>query len=182
MEFRGITYKDEMITDQATLQRLPPDLKNFYREINGLVAYQGGLHIRGCVKDPSWHSLRRVWSDDWALHRKFATLTEHDVPFAQDCLGDQYFWRLGTIWRLYWDDGEVEDLELELYDFFDEVHLDPIDFLDLEPLVYYLEQGKTLSPGFLLRSDPPLSIDAEHYEFMPVSIEDFLTDQVLPSL
>lgn len=178
MEFKGITFKGGEIDDESTLKILPPDLKEFYREINGLVLYQGGLHIRGCVSQPSWHALDKVWTGDWALKSRFSTLRDQDIPFAQDCLGDQYIWRLGTIWRLYWEDGELEDLELELYDFFGEIQHDPVEFLDLEPLVYFLEEGNVLEPGYLLLPDPPLSVEAEHYEFRPVAISDFITDQV----
>ena len=100
MEFRGVIFDSVKMDDREIWQDLPSELKSFYTEINGIVAYRGGLHIRGCVSGPDWHSLRYFWKGPKALYRQFASLRENDIPFAEDCLGDQYFWRLGTVWRL----------------------------------------------------------------------------------
>lgn len=180
MEFKGVIYKGEEISDVELWKSLPADLKSYYRDVNGIIAYQGGLHIRGCVGNPDWHSLRQVWSGPWALHLHFNEIREKDIPFAQDCLGDQYFWRLGTVWRLFLDNGEVEDLELEFYDFLEEVEKDPVDLLDLEPLVYFLDQGNDLSPGHILISDPPLSVEADHYSFSAINVKEFFNHLINP--
>ncbi|MCB0688962.1 MAG: hypothetical protein KDC53_20630, partial [Saprospiraceae bacterium] len=157
-------------------QDLPSELKSFYTEINGIVAYRGGLHIRGCVSGPDWHSLRYFWKGPKALYRQFASLRENDIPFAEDCLGDQYFWRLGTVWRLFFDNGDVEDLELELYDFFEEVEKDPVDFLDLEPLVYFLDQGNEIEAGQYLVPDPPFTVESDTYAFKVLPSDQFFHD------
>ena len=170
-----MTYEGDPISDHELWANLPADLKSFYSEINGIVAYQGGLHLRGCVAEPKWHSLRQVWQGDWALNRNFTELRATDIPFGQDCLGDQFFLRLGTVWRLWWETGEIEDLEIEFFDFLEDIQTDPVDSLDLEPLVYYLDLGHSLQPGHLLISDPPLSQEANHYEFSAIRIEDFFS-------
>lgn len=170
-----MTYEGDPVVDNELCKSLPDDLRAFYREVNGIVAYKGGLHIRGCVLEPKWHSLRRVWHGEWALYRSFSVLRSSDIPFAQDCLGDQFFWRLGTVWRLFWDSGEIEDLEIEFFDFLEDIQADPVDYLDLEPLVFYLDQGHHLDPGKILISDPPLSVESDHYEFKSLDIESFLS-------
>ena len=128
MEFKGITYVGEEVSDKETLEALPAELKSFYEEINGLVAYQGGLHIRGCVVTPEWHSLAHVWKGEHALWKIFSDLNESDIPFAQDCMGDQFVLRLGTVWLLSMDTGELDDLEIEFYDFLEDAIEDPVEF------------------------------------------------------
>ncbi|MBK8506469.1 MAG: hypothetical protein IPL46_32300 [Saprospiraceae bacterium] len=175
MEFKGTIYLGESMTDQSLWSLLPDDLKSFYQDINGLVTFQGGLHIRGCVSEPDWHSLRKVWKGDWALHRSFSNLRETDIPFAQDCLGDQFFIRMGSVWRLVIDTGDIEDLEVELYDFFEDAVNDPVDYLDLEPLVYFLEEGNSLGAGQVLQVDPPFTEESDHYEITAISMESLIS-------
>jgi hypothetical protein len=182
LEFKGTIYLGETITDQTLWSLLPDDLKSFYQDINGLIAFQGGLHIRGCVSEPEWHSLRQVWKGDWALHRAFTNLRESDIPFAQDCLGDQFFIRLGSVWRLIVDTGDVEDLEVELYDFFEDAVNDPVEYLDLEPLVCFLEEGQTISPGQLLKVDPPFTIESDKYEITAIEMASMIKDFHSPRL
>ncbi|NND33315.1 MAG: hypothetical protein HKN76_12055 [Saprospiraceae bacterium] len=175
-EFKGTIYAGEKIRDHDTYSLLPADLQSLMQDLNGIIAYQGGLHIRGCVNDPDWHSIHYVWKGEFALHKIFSNLRPSDVPFAQDCLGDQYILRVGTVWHLMAETGELEDLELELFDFLEEVITDPVDFLSLEPLLVYLEEGNTLEPGFLLRPNPPFAIEAENYKLEKVRIEERLKD------
>ena len=182
LEFKGTTYLGEAITDQSLLSLLPDDLQSFYKDINGLIAFQGGLHIRGCVTAPEWHSLRNVWKGAWALHRIFSNLRESDIPFAQDCLGDQFFIRMGTIWRLIVDTGDIEDLEVELYDFFEDAVNDPVEYLDLEPLVYFLEEGNILDVGQVLKVSPPFTIEADKYEITAIPMASMLNDFHSPQL
>jgi len=172
MEFKGITYVGEEVSDKETLEALPAELKSFYEEINGLVAYQGGLHIRGCVVTPEWHSLAHVWKGEHALWKIFSDLNESDIPFAQDCMGDQFVLRLGTVWLLSMDTGELDDLEIEFYDFLEDAIEDPVEFLALEPLVQFMDLDQTLEPGFILEADPPFSFEADEYKLTAKPILD----------
>ncbi len=172
MEFKGITYVGEEISDKETLNALPVELKSFYQEINGLVAYQGGLHMRGCVSEPEWHSLGAIWHGKHALWKIFPDLKESDIPFAQDCMGDQFVLRLGTVWLLSMDTGELDDLEIEFYDFLEDAIEDPVEFLALEPLVQFLDLDQTLEPGFILEADPPFSFEAEAYKLTAIPVID----------
>ncbi len=170
MEFKGVLYLGEAITDRETWEELPDDLRDFYQEINGVIAFNGGLHIRGCVLTPEWHSLKRVWKGDEALFRFYPALRQGDIPFAQDCLGDQYFLRMGSVWYLMADTGEVDDLEIEFYDFLEDAINDPVEFLGLEPLVHFLDEGHYLEPGYLLKPDPPFSVESENYTLEKVPV------------
>jgi hypothetical protein len=88
MELEGVTFVGPPIDDEAVLAAVPPELRDLLERANGLVAYGGGLHIRGACREPEWHSLRETWLGAQALHRRYGALTAADVPFAQDALGD----------------------------------------------------------------------------------------------
>lgn len=176
LEFKGTLYVGGEVDDESTLASLPDELRSFYQDVNGIIAFQGGLHIRGCVVNPHWHSLGEAWHGNQALYKIFPVLRESDIPFAQDCLGDQFVLRLGTVWHLMAESGEIEDLELELFDFLEEAIKEPIDFLSLEPLLVFLEEDQILEPGYLLRPDPPFIVEAEKYKLHKVKIEERLSD------
>jgi hypothetical protein len=175
MEFKGVTYIEQQeITDEEIVEFLPDDLAEFYEEINGIIAFQGGLQIRGCVKEPRWNSLYEAWKGENALYKTYTNLYKEDVPFAQDCMGDQYFLREEMVWILQAETGEVFDLEVDFFDFIDEAIEDPVDFLSLHPLVQYLSEDGELNPGQLLSCSPPLSEDVPdgtEYIMKPVDAE-----------
>src|SRR3954466_4178623 len=108
------TDTESEITDHEILERLPDDYRSLLRQTNGFILFDGGLHVRGAVISPEWHSLRKVWPGDFALHRLFPAIEETDVPFAQDCLGDQFVLRAGVVYRLNAECGEIKSLELGL--------------------------------------------------------------------
>jgi len=177
MELKGITFKGEEVEDQTTFDELPEDLQNFYSQINGLTAYQGGIHFRGCAKEPEWGSLHRYWKGDAALYKSYPALTQEDIPFAQDCLGDQFFWRNGNIWALNTETATVEDLEMEFDEFIGEVVENPVEFLSLEPLLHFMDDGNELDPGELLHCEPALTIDVPEdteYAVTALDIDDRL--------
>lgn len=171
MEFKGILYLEKGKPDSDLLAELPEELQSFYKEMNGLVAYQGGLHIRGCTDKPLWHSLAEAWTGADALHKTYHTLNPQDIPFAQDCVGDQYFLRDESVWFLMAETGEIEDLELDIAEFFEAVISDPVEFLSLEPLLAFQDEGQELEAGQLLHVEPPFFEDSENYSFtsMPIS-------------
>ena len=159
MELKGIIYKGEEIEDQESFDALPEELQAFYSQFNGLIAYQGGLHIRGCVDRSHWNSLGRYWTGENALYKSYSALSEYDIPFGQDCLGDQFFLRDSSVWVLNCETATVEDLELDFEDFMTEVIEDPVDFLSLEPLLHFLDGGNELKEGQILHCVPALTVD-----------------------
>jgi len=179
MEFKGVTYIEQQgITDEEIFEFIPDDLAEFYEEINGIIAFQGGLQIRGCVKEPRWNSLYEAWKGENALHKTYTNLYKEDVPFAQDCMGDQYFLREEMVWILQAETGEVFDLEVDFFDFIDEAIEDPVEFLSLHPLVQYISEEGELDPGQLLSCMPPLCEEVPEdteYIMKPVDAEERLT-------
>lgn len=173
MEFKGVTYTCSQIEDTQLFDELPDCLQEFYQDLNGLVAFNGGLHIRGCVLEPTWHSLREAWIGENALHTKYESLNEDDIPFAQDCLGEQYILRGDLVFRLNAELDELEDLELFFEDFIEICIEDPVDFLELHPLLQFLNEEKTLKPGELLNVYPPFCLEhiSEEYQLKAVPID-----------
>jgi hypothetical protein len=161
LEFKGITYINHEIQETELFDELPVDIKAFYSEINGLVAYNGGFQMRGCGTGPSWNSLEDAWKGAHAFHHTYSNLKPSDIPFAQDCLGDQYIYRSGSIWHLLTETGELDDLEIDFDEFMDEVIEDPVDFLALYPLIEYMDLGNELKPGELLVPSIPFSVETE---------------------
>lgn len=179
MEFKGVTYlENQDITDEETFECLPEDLANFYENVNGIIAFQGGLQIRGCVHEPRWNSLYEAWKGEHALYKTYTALHEDDIPFAQDCMGDQYFLRDEMVWILQSETGEVYDLEVDFIDFIEEAIEDPVEFLSLHPLVQYLSEDGSLKPGQLLSCLPPICEEVAEdveYTMKPVPAEERMT-------
>src|SRR5687768_13893517 len=87
---RQTMYLGPPIDDEEMLARLPAEYRRLLGEVNGYVAYHGGLHVRGACSTPEWHSLRAAWFGEEAIHRQFPAVSAEDVPFAEDALGDQF--------------------------------------------------------------------------------------------
>ncbi len=176
MEFKGVTYTCTQIEDQQLFDDLPTVLQDFYHDLNGLVAFNGGLHIRGCVVNPKWHSLFEAWKGNNALHKSYEALTINDIPFAQDCLGEQYILKGDYVYRLNTELDELEDLELYFEEFIENCIEDPVDFLSLHPLIQFHNEDGQLQPGELLNSYPPFCIENsnEEYELNAVPMENQL--------
>lgn len=155
MEFWGVTYIGPEIDDDEFLKTLPEDLQSLLLQMNGFVAFDGGLHVRGVCRDPDWHSLQLACQSEFALSGRYPALSASDVPFAQDFLGDQYVLRSGSVYRLLGETGEIEGLELTLGQFLECAIADPLEFLSLEPLRSFINDGERLRPGELLSAWPP---------------------------
>ncbi len=155
MNLTNITYQGGDISDPETLSELPGNLRGLLESINGFIQFEGGLHVRGAVSDPKWHSIAEVWSGSLALSALYKSVERSDVPFAQDCVGDQYLLRDGEIWHLCSETGELENLELGLKSFFEAIAAEPIEFLGLEPLLQLQQEGARLEPGELIHAYPP---------------------------
>jgi hypothetical protein len=152
---KDATYAGPLLDDQEMLARLPADFARALRQVNGFIRFHGGLHVRGACLEPAWHSLRDAWDGAAAFHRLYPEIRQEDVPFAEDCLGDQFLLRDGRVWRLAAETGEVEPLGIGLHGFFEAVEADPAEFLSLHPLLQFQQDGGNLEPGQLLAAAPP---------------------------
>jgi hypothetical protein len=155
MEQSYITFKGSEVSDPEILGRVPDAYRHLLNHINGFVMFDGGLHVRGAVLSPDWHSLRNIWSGDLVLHRLYPALRETDVPFAQDCLGDQFILRDEVVHRLSAETGELESLGMSLDTFLGKAQGNPVEFLSLHPLLQFMAEGGRLEPGQLLNAYPP---------------------------
>lgn len=176
-----VVYKGGEISEVEILGKLPASLRDFLQKTNGLTAFDGGLHIRGIVNSPHWHSLQKVWFGDFSLHTMFSNLKEGDIPFGQNCLGDQFVLRDETVWQLSAEIDELENLSLNLEEFLTKTNANPVDFLLLEPLLKFTEEGGKLEKRELLSVYPSFCTEesAEGVSFKAVPMFDrlgFLAD------
>ncbi|MCP4520339.1 MAG: hypothetical protein GY827_01365 [Cytophagales bacterium] len=171
MDFKGVTYTCTQIEDVQLFDSLPSILQDFYSDLNGLVAFNGGLHIRGCVINPKWHSLYDAWKGKNALHKSYHSLKPSDIPFAQDFAGEQYILRGDYVYSLDTELDELSDLEIDFENFIENCIEDPLEFLSLHPLVQFIEEENgELQPGELLNTYPPYCIEnpTDEYELKAV--------------
>lgn len=159
MKLIGITYKGPEIDDLGTFNSLPEDLKVFLKQVNGIIAFKGGLHIRGCCIAPTWHSINEYWTGKSAFWKHYPDVLDIDVPFAEDCMGDQFLVRGNKVVKLNAETGEVDELQLTLFNFFEEMEKDPITFLAMHPLIQFEMEGGSLEPGELLSAYPPFCLN-----------------------
>ena len=126
---------------------------------NGVVAFHGGFHLRGVGDVPTWHDLMDVWTGPHALHKVYDAIAPTDVPFGQDCFGDQFILRGGVVYKLNTELGHFEQMSEDLGAFLGAAIEEPVTYLDLEALDAFREDGEELEPGMLLHVDPPFSSD-----------------------
>lgn len=155
MKTEFINYRGKEFSDEKILAKLPEDLRVLLQMINGFIAFDGGLHVRGIIDFPEWHSLQKVWFGDFALYKIFLSLKESDIPFAQDCFGDQFILRDGTVWQLNAETDELENMNFSLNEFLANAEENPVDFLSLQPLVKFMIEGGKIENGQLLNVYPP---------------------------
>ncbi len=158
MTLQGVTYTGPPIEDPAKLHGLPGEIVEVLWQVNGFVAYAGGLHFRGLVNEPDWHSFEHYHSGEMALHKLFRQVRAYDIPFAQDYLGNQFLLRDHGVRRLRADTGEVVNLHLDMAEFLGKVRDDPIEYLSLELLAAFHERHGFLEPGQLVHTMPPLCL------------------------
>jgi hypothetical protein len=155
MRFDDVIFLGSAIDDHELLADVPPALAGFLRETNGLMAFRGGLHIRGACVAPLWHSLRHAWLGPESIAARYSSVQAADVPFAEDALGDQFLLRGEHVVRLLAETGEMEELGVTLPAFLERACEDPIGYLSLEPLLQFEAEGGRLQPGQLLSVYPP---------------------------
>ena len=155
MDARYLSYVGASLDDVEILPRLPPAYTRLLASQNGFVAFAGGLHVRGAVLEPHWHSIRAALVGPDALHGLFDALTPADVPFAQDALGDQYILRNDSVSRLDAETGTLDPMHLDLDGFLVAATADPVRVLRLQPLLNFQQLGGELRPGQLISVYPP---------------------------
>ena len=181
MNFSGITFAGPPILNAAALRELPAPLVDVLGQVNGMVAFNGGFHLRGVCDSPLWHSLDRVRYGGRAFHARYEAVKESDVPFAQDAVGDQWLIRKEQVIRLAAETGGVDVLPMTLPEFLEAARVDPVDVLGLHPLLQFEEDGGSLQPGQLLSVYPPFctaeAADGVSLEAVPAEERlDFLAD------
>lgn len=159
MKIEHTSFVGPPIDDRELLAKLPKALADLLEEANGFVQFHGGLHVRGACLEPAWHSLRDAWLGEHAFHRLYADVKPEDIPFAEDCMGDQFLLREGTVWHLFAETGELESLEASFGEFLQNVEEDPGEHLGLHPLLQFQREGGHLQPGQLLAADPPFCME-----------------------
>ena len=90
-----------------------------------------------------------------ALYRGYRAIKETDVPFAQDCVADQFILRDGIVHKLYSETGDLQSLDLKLPGFFAAIDADPVAFLEMHPLLQFEREGGSLKPGEVIHVYPP---------------------------
>ncbi|MDA0204350.1 MAG: hypothetical protein O3A53_07665 [Acidobacteria bacterium] len=161
MTLQGVIYKGPPLENPAVLQGLPGELFEVLWQVNGFIAYAGGLHVRGFLDTPEWHSFSRYHSGEMALRNLYPQLKKYDFPFGQDFLGNQFLLRDSEVFKLRADTGEVSSLHVDLSEFFEAAKKDPVSYLSLELLALFHEQNGALDPGQLIHTMPPLCLKRE---------------------
>ncbi|HEX6912498.1 MAG TPA: hypothetical protein VF142_18980 [Longimicrobium sp.] len=181
MELRGITWEGPEIDDEDILADLPNALRKLLGSINGFVLFGGALHVRGAARAPAWHSLREAWRGAQSIHRLYPAIQPDDVPFGQDCVGDQYLLRGEHVIRLAAETGEVKALDLPLFPFLERACAEPDEFLSAAPLLLHLNEGGELPPGMLLHAHPPFATQqaAGGVSLRPVPADELLRDHAI---
>lgn len=175
MELINITYEGpEFEADQQIEEMLTENLLMLLKQINGFIQLAGGLHVRGLCTEPKWHSLKEAIKGENAICKLYPVVKETDIPFAQDCMADQYLLRNKTIYKLEAETGKLFSLEIGLSDFFAAINNDPVEFLGLEPLLELRDRDYHLQPGQIILATPPYSSE-ESKNGVDLSIVDAKT-------
>lgn len=177
MDLSNLTYQGpEYRADQEIESLIPDNLISLLKQLNGFIQFGGGLHVRGLCKEPEWHSLRAALFGEEPIHKLFPSVEQSDVPFAQDCVADQYLLRDRIVYKLHSETGEVECLELGLGSFLAAASADPVDFLGLQPLMQLQKKGLDLEPGQVISAYPPFCTEEAKrgVSLKPVAVREAL--------
>jgi len=115
MELSSITYTGPVYDGKSEIEnQIPENLLSLLKQVNGFIQYGGALHVRGLCVEPEWHSIENVMGGELAIHNLFNQVKDGDIPFAQDCVADQYLLREGQVYKLQSETGEIDSLNIEL--------------------------------------------------------------------
>jgi hypothetical protein len=149
------SYTGPTIDDPEVLAQLPQEIAQGLRMVNGFITSDRGFHVRGACHEPVWHSIRAAWEGEYAIHQLFPSVKASDIPLAEDCFGDQFLLRDGSVIRVFGETGEVEYTTLSWGQFLEKAATETIEFLQLQPLQQFQQSGGVLAPGSLLSVYPP---------------------------
>lgn len=155
MELDHVTFHGPKLDDQELLEDIPSSLKGLLTSLNGFIQFGGGLHVRGACLKPDWHSLRRAWRGPNAFHKLYPSVEEDWVPFAEDCVGDQFLLNDKEVCRLFAETGVMEEMGLTLGEFLRNANSNPVEFLSMHPLLQLQEEQGELPDGHLVYAYPP---------------------------
>ncbi len=156
MNLEHITYTGPEFDESSyIIEKLPENIASLLRQINGFVQYGGGLHLRGVCNEPKWHSIENMMNGPFSLHNSYPAITDRDIPFAEDCVGDQFILRNRNVIKLLSETGEVEEYGFGLATFLNNASENPVEFLGMEPLLQLQNEGGELKPGELIHVYPP---------------------------
>src|SRR5512133_3338532 len=172
----AVTWIGPEPDDTGLAVELPRALGEVLSSINGFILRGGALHVRGMSLSPSWHSLRTTWRGNTAVSKLYPRVLSADIPFGQDCVGDQFLLRDDAVLRLSAETGDVDLISGSLTEFLEAACRAPIDFLQAQPLLAFASQGRTLSPGMCIHVYPPFC--AQESE-QGVSMRDVPSDELL---
>ena len=173
MNLPDIIYENSEITDRETFALMPMELKEFYLDHNGIVAFQGGIQFRGCLTSPIYLSIREIWKGDSNLFETYHEVEEQDIPIAQDAFGDHYLYRDGRIYKLSGETGELDYLHLLFKEFIAEIERNGIEFLIIEPIYDLASTGINLKPDQMMNVYPPFMMKSKRQRnFRPVSTSE----------
>jgi hypothetical protein len=143
LELGNITFRGpDFEVNSPVVDLLPANLVDLLTRINGFVQFGGGLHVRGVCAEPTWHSIAEVMVGPRALERQYEWVLPTNVPFAQDCMADQFLLRDGQVCKLQSETGKVHSLDLRLPQFFAAVEADPVGFLAMHPLLRFRHSAR----------------------------------------
>ena len=160
IQFSDVTFEGHELTDDLFFNKLPGDLKSVLGKTNGFIKFSGGFHLRGVCQEPYWHALDNFWIGKYALTNLFEKVLKTDIPFGQDCMGDQFLLRDGEVFVLKGESGDVINMRMDFSTFLEEAEANPLTFFQLYPLKQFQSEGGKLEPGQLLSVWPPF-ISAE---------------------
>ena len=169
MKLPNSTFRNEIIEDRDTFDVLPNELKEFYLKCNGLVALNCGIQFRGCVNQPKWLSLHEIWKGKLSLYDVYESVESNDIPIAQDAFGDQYLYRVGQIFQLNSESGDLENLNCTLSQFLKNIETDAVGYLALQQIYKLKEMGIELKNGEMMNVFPPFILNSEsERSFKPI--------------
>lgn len=154
MTYQGDHVDTALLAELAIHYQLPEGYQNLVLEVNGFVQFNGGIHIRGVVRTPDWHSLMYAMEGDHAYHELYAMIEPTDIMFGEDCVGSQYFLRQGVVYFLDTQTGELENLEMDFSAFIEQMQAEPVQMLGMYPVLQFQDQDQTLKPGEVLAEKP----------------------------
>ena len=154
MQLEHVTWQGSNIDDSEILDLLPANLSSLLQQINGFILYQGGFHLFGASHKPAWHSIREAWHGEQAAWRHYDSIEESDIPFAEDCLGFQFFLRSDRVILLDGQTGDIDDLQVGLGTFLRSIPQNPLETIGIAPLLQFMKNGNELAPGELISEYP----------------------------